>query len=157
MSKIHVTSWRHYKQTLAVTEYDTPLKVKFSIRDFLSKCDQIRSLLRISTHLLKKSLIENIIFCAVWILFLFHFFSSSVYACKGTLLQNYIRGFSGNLFLVTFTEEILDGILHLLGSDNMKLVEISILRQVGLSSFCVTICFIFLFDIHKYRIYLNQW
>ena len=39
--------------------------MKFSIKDFFSKCDQIRSFLRIWSHLLKKSLIENFIFCAV--------------------------------------------------------------------------------------------
>ena len=37
----------------------------FSIKDFFSKCDQIRSFLRIWSHLLKKSLMENFIFCAV--------------------------------------------------------------------------------------------
>ena len=39
--------------------------MKFSIKNFLSKCDQIRSKLRIWLHLLKKSLVENFIFCAV--------------------------------------------------------------------------------------------
>ena len=39
--------------------------MKFSIKDFLSKCDQIRSFLRIWSHLLKKYLTENFIFCAV--------------------------------------------------------------------------------------------
>ena len=43
----------------------TPQKMKFSIEDFFSKCDQIRSFLRIWSHLLKKSLMENFIFCAV--------------------------------------------------------------------------------------------
>ena len=41
-------------------------KMKFSIKDFFSKCDQIcRNLrnLQIWSHLLKKSLIENFIFC----------------------------------------------------------------------------------------------
>ena len=42
----------------------TAQKMKFSIKDFFSKCDQIRSLL-IWSHLLKKSLIENFVFCAV--------------------------------------------------------------------------------------------
>ena len=37
--------------------------MKFSIKDFFSKCDQIRRKLRIWSHLLKKSL--NFIFCAV--------------------------------------------------------------------------------------------
>ena len=39
--------------------------MKFFIKDFFSKCDQIRSFLQIWSHLLKKSLIENFIFCAV--------------------------------------------------------------------------------------------
>ena len=39
--------------------------MKFSIKDFFSKCDQIRNLLQIWSQLLKKSLMENIIFCAV--------------------------------------------------------------------------------------------
>ena len=42
-------------------------KIKFSIEDFFSKCDQIRSFLRIWLYLLKNSLIENFIFCAVYI------------------------------------------------------------------------------------------
>ena len=37
-------------------------KLKFSIKDFFSKCDQI---LWVWSHLLKKSLKENFIFCAV--------------------------------------------------------------------------------------------
>ena len=46
--------------------------MKFSIKDFFSKCDQIRSFLRIWLHLLNKSLMENFIFCAVFgILILF--------------------------------------------------------------------------------------
>ena len=39
--------------------------MKFSIKDFFNKCDQIRSFLRIWSHLMKKSLMENFIFCAV--------------------------------------------------------------------------------------------
>ena len=41
-------------------------KMKFSIKDFFSKCEQIRNFLRIWSHLLKKSLMENFIFCAVY-------------------------------------------------------------------------------------------
>ena len=33
--------------------------------DFFSKCDQIRTKLRVWSRLLKKSLMENFIFCAV--------------------------------------------------------------------------------------------
>ena len=40
-------------------------KMKFSIKDLFSKCDQIRRKLRIRSHLLKKSLMEDIIFYAV--------------------------------------------------------------------------------------------
>ena len=43
----------------------TAQKMKFPIKDFFSKCDQIRRFLQIWSHLLKKSLIENFIFCAV--------------------------------------------------------------------------------------------
>ena len=39
--------------------------MKFSIKDFFSKCDKIRKKLGIWLHILKKSLIENFIFCAV--------------------------------------------------------------------------------------------
>ena len=39
---------------------DTAQKMKFSIKDLFSKCDQIGR-----KHLLKKSLIEEFIFCAV--------------------------------------------------------------------------------------------
>ena len=39
--------------------------MKFSIKAFFTKFDQIRRKLRIWSHLPKKSLIENFIFCAV--------------------------------------------------------------------------------------------
>ena len=39
--------------------------MKFSITNFFSKCDQIPIKLRIWLHLLKKSVMENFIFCAV--------------------------------------------------------------------------------------------
>ena len=42
-------------------------KMKFSTKDFFSKSDQIRTFLRIWSHLQKKSLMENFIFCAVYI------------------------------------------------------------------------------------------
>ena len=40
----------------------TEQKIKLSIKDFFSKCDQIRSFLRIWSHLLKKYLKENCLF-----------------------------------------------------------------------------------------------
>ena len=49
-----------------VTELeDTAQKMKFSIKGFFSTCDQIRRKLQIWSHLLKKSLMVNFIFCAV--------------------------------------------------------------------------------------------
>ena len=43
----------------------TAEKMKFAIKNFHSKCDKVRSFLQIWSHLLKKSLMENFIFCAV--------------------------------------------------------------------------------------------
>ena len=40
-------------------------KMKFSIKDFFSKRDQIRKFMWIWSHLQKKSLKENFSFCAV--------------------------------------------------------------------------------------------
>ena len=48
-------------------QINTAQKMKFSIKDFFSKCDQIGSFLWIWSHLLKKSLMKNLIFCAVYI------------------------------------------------------------------------------------------
>ena len=43
----------------------TAQKMKFFIKDFSSKSGQIRSFLRIWSHLLEKSLMKNFTFCAV--------------------------------------------------------------------------------------------
>ena len=51
--------------TLHITLICTAQKLKFSFKDFFSKCDQIRRKLRIWSHLLRKSLMENFIFHAV--------------------------------------------------------------------------------------------
>ena len=40
-------------------------KMQFSIKDFSSKCDQIRCKMQIWSHLLKKSLMENFFFFSV--------------------------------------------------------------------------------------------
>ena len=58
-----VTSF--YFWLLLVTS-DTAQRMKFSIKDFFSKCDQIDRKLQIWSHLLKKSLMENFIFGAVF-------------------------------------------------------------------------------------------
>ena len=43
-------------------------KMELSIKDFFSKCDQIRGFLRIWSYLVKKFIVENFIFCAVVVL-----------------------------------------------------------------------------------------
>ena len=54
---------KKFQKTFAVAyDSETAQKMKFSIKDFFSKCDQISSFLRIWSHLLKKSLMENFIF-----------------------------------------------------------------------------------------------
>ena len=54
----------------------TAQKIKFSVKDFFSKCDQIPKKLRIWSHLLKKSLMENFIF----LFFYYCYFFCAVYA-----------------------------------------------------------------------------
>ena len=44
---------------------DTAQKKNFSMKDLLSKCDQVLWKLQTCLHLMKKSLIENLIFCKV--------------------------------------------------------------------------------------------
>ena len=51
-----------YLNKNSVLKTITAQKMKFSIKDFSSKCDHIRSFLRICSHLLEKSLMENLIF-----------------------------------------------------------------------------------------------
>ena len=61
-------------------------KLKFSIKDFFSKCDQIHGKPRIWSHLLKKSLMENFIFCVVIskeITFLYYYFFGQAYLQYG--------------------------------------------------------------------------
>ena len=60
-------------------------KMKFPIKDFFSKCDQIHRKLRIWSDLLKKSLIESFIFCAVIHVFLLTHFRVFMSQRNGTL------------------------------------------------------------------------
>ena len=78
LAKIFITDLEIYKKFLqySLEIYwiltwsltDAAQKMKFPIKDFFSKCDQSRRKLRIWSHLLKKSLIENLFFCAVGIM-----------------------------------------------------------------------------------------
>ena len=68
MSKLQFP--RAIPETLPLQFYEewqrcTSQKIKFSIKYFFSKCDQIRRKQRIWSHLLNKSLMANFIFCAV--------------------------------------------------------------------------------------------
>ena len=66
--------------------------MNFFIKDFFSECDQIRMFLRIWSHLLKKSLMENIMFCTVYMItsldnsFINHIFIGYVWLVKRTNL-----------------------------------------------------------------------
>ena len=62
---------------LVFRSFYTAQKMKFSIMDFFSKCDQIRRRLRNWSYLLKKSLMEKFIFCAVSKLQLVNYQSAS--------------------------------------------------------------------------------
>ena len=46
----------------------TAQAMKFSIKNICSKCEPIRTKLRICSHLRKKILMENFLFCAMWLL-----------------------------------------------------------------------------------------
>ena len=63
------SSFIHFKsinlkllRTTSNSRTNTAQKMKFSIKDFFSKCDQIRRKLRIWSDLLNKTLMENFIF-----------------------------------------------------------------------------------------------
>ena len=60
--------------------------MRFFITDFFSKCDRIRSFLRIWSHLLKKSLMENFIFCTVL------FIKDLVFFIQNSILSIYADG-----------------------------------------------------------------
>ena len=62
---IILTHFPNYQAKKIFRKSYTAQKMKFSIKDVFSKSDQIRSFLWIWSHLLKKSLMENLIFCTV--------------------------------------------------------------------------------------------
>ena len=66
--KLKYNDLNQVNNVIMLSSLITAQKVKFFIKDFFSKCDQIRSLLQIWSHLLKKSLIENFIFWAVYVI-----------------------------------------------------------------------------------------
>ena len=72
----------------------TVQKMMFSIKDFFSKCDQVRGFLWILSHLLKNSLMENFISCAVTITLSkmnFNFYMKSLKCQKKKLAPFYFH------------------------------------------------------------------
>ena len=60
------TLWKLFiSTTFTHLEITLHKKMKFFIKDLLSKCNQIRSFLWIWSHFLKNLLMENFIFCSV--------------------------------------------------------------------------------------------
>ena len=70
-------------------------KMKFSVKDLFSKCDQIRSFLRIWSHLPKKSWMENLIFVQWKIRYWFIF--------TKILTRIFIENFFLTFALITFS------------------------------------------------------
>ena len=58
-----------HKEHFVKSTICTAQKMNLSIKDFVSKCNQIRTFVWIWSHLLKKSLMKNFIFCTVMISF----------------------------------------------------------------------------------------
>ena len=52
--------------------------MKFPIKDFFSKCEQICRIFRIWSHLLKKSLNENFISCEEYVNIMFNTFLANI-------------------------------------------------------------------------------
>ena len=70
----------------------TKQKTKFSIKDFFSKCDQIRRKLLIWPHSLEKCLLENFIFCEVSICMrMLKICGSTIYRSLEINFKEYLR------------------------------------------------------------------
>ena len=90
LPKVHSSCFqnKNYKSNKTYTAQ----KMKFSIKNFFGKCDQIRSFLWIWPHLLKKPSMENFIFlCSDTLLFswLASNFLEHFYSCLSPFLTNY--------------------------------------------------------------------
>ena len=107
-SSIYWLIYRDFWILQCIFTVNTAQKIKFSIKDFFSKCDQIQfPALRIWSHLLNKSLMENFIFmqwnlsisplkkCTLWYQVIatrstsLHDFFQILFFCLG---QNFFKG-----------------------------------------------------------------
>ena len=64
--RLHEKSLRIVYSDYKSSFITTAQRMKFSIKNFFGKCDQIPIFLLGWSHLLKKSLMENFIFCGVY-------------------------------------------------------------------------------------------
>ena len=64
--ELYVTNFIYHKYNFSLKVQCQCTKMKFFIRNVFSRCDQICIFLPIWSHLLKKSLMENFIFCEVY-------------------------------------------------------------------------------------------
>ena len=65
--QVSITNWvSSVLIQIVPNDVTTTQKMKFSIKDFFSTCDQSCSFLLIWSHLLKKSLMGSFIFCAMY-------------------------------------------------------------------------------------------
>ena len=69
----------------------TAQKMKFSIKDFFSKCDQIRRKLQISSYLLKKSLMETSFCVQLSVIFMGSFSSHCFFRLSWNLLAHLLK------------------------------------------------------------------
>ena len=77
--------------------------MKFSIKNFFSKCDQVRGKLRIWSYLLKISLMENFISCVLISILYFYISYGSFEFLKfqHVMLENYFsRSYFSSLLVV---------------------------------------------------------
>ena len=100
--------WMHHETTTQ--------KIKFSIIDFFCKCEQIRSFLRIWSHILNKSLMEDFIFCAVYSFYLWE----SVPGCYLNILKKLHKRVYRTVFLPHSTS--LEPFSHSQNINSLKLL-----------------------------------
>ena len=96
----------------------TAQKVKFSIKDFFRKCEQICSFLWIWSHLLKKSLMENFILCAV----IQPYSSDQGVVEKLTLFYTWLKKNTTILTTLSSSAQHFDGIRHIILKTGSKMM-----------------------------------